>query len=208
MSERAERLTRETILPRMEVNQDRGPIAMKWYAIYTRGGARGVETCAAIAAMEAGVFARVPKIRGYELRNGKRKEKQQAILPGYVLIETPNIGRAMKRLRTYDRFSRYAVDIAGEITAEEMLMLERIEAIGTGAVELIEPGTIKIGEMIEIKDGPLAGQTFAFSCWKKQRGTWRMVVTMKALGRVVSVTIDRDAAQRVRKAAADRRAKG
>lgn len=194
---------------------------LNWYAIYTRGGQRGVTRCARLAddeiaadpvekaaaliAMREGTFARVPMLRGFEWRKGRKVEKFEPILPGYVLIQTSDIRRTMRRLLSRPDFARYAVDVAGLVTPKEMSLIDVIEAIGTGVGDVVKPGTVAPGDMFEIKAGPLAGQTVAFARWGRQRGTWRMVVKTGATGLLSSVTIDPETAQRVRKIAADRR---
>lgn len=171
---------------------------MSWYAIQVIGGMRGAKRVANAAhRVPLDVFARVPLI----------SETQRPILPGYVLIKTPTITPVMGALWNSEA-ARYLVSVpagrkifsgaAGMVSADELRAIEVVEKHGIAEVLMVTPDKVPVGREVEITKGSFAGVRARLAVWEgsEEKG-WRMVVELKALGRVLLVPMNPALAKQV-----------
>ncbi len=164
----------------------------RWYVIHTYSGyeesvVKNLKQRAESFGMEEKIFeVIVPREKKIRIKNGKRKEIEEKLYPGYVLVEmivtdeswyvvrnTPNVTGFVGAGVTPVPLSQKEVDV----------LMGRIKQ-GIPEVEM----NIEEGDAVKITDGPFKDFDGKVSQVDKERGKLKVLVNM--FGRDTSVELD------------------
>lgn len=163
-----------------------------WYAIHTYSGyedavARALEQRIESLGMEDKIFqVIVPKEKRIQVRGGKRKIVEERIYPGYVLVEMVVTDDSWYVVRNTPRVTGFvgAGTTPTPIAKEEVdTLLKRI-----GVEEPEYKVDVKVGEAVQIADGPFKGFDGKVSEVDEARGKIKVLVNM--FGRDTPVELD------------------
>lgn len=164
----------------------------QWYAIHTYSGyeekvAESIRQRAASMDMADKIFqVLVPKEKQIEIKNGKRKVVEKRIFQGYVLVQMKMSEDAWYIVRNTPNVTGF-VGTGTEPTPVSNDEMEKIMK-RMGKEEPKHKIDFKIGEVVNITDGPFKGFDGSISEIDPQKGKLKVLVNM--FGRETPVELD------------------
>jgi transcriptional antiterminator NusG len=164
----------------------------QWYAIHTYSGyeekvAESIRQRAASLDMADKIYqVLVPKEKQIEIKNGKRKVVEKRIFQGYVLVEMKMSEDAWYIVRNTPNVTGF-VGTGTEPTPVSADEMEKIMK-RMGKEEPKHKIDHKIGEVVNITDGPFKGFDGSVSEIDQQKGKLKVLVNM--FGRETPVELD------------------
>jgi transcription termination/antitermination protein NusG len=174
-------------MSRQEVTEER-----KWYVIHTYSGyeeavAKNLKQRVESFKMEDNIFeVIVPREKKIRIRDGKRKEVEEKLYPGYVLVQmivtdeswyvvrnTPNVSGFVGAGVTPVPLSEKEVDVLMKRVKQEVPQFKI---------------NVEEGDVVKITDGPFKDFDGKVSEVDKERGKVKVLVNM--FGRDTSVELD------------------
>lgn len=163
-----------------------------WYAIHTYSGyeekvAESIRQRADSLDMKDKIFqALVPKEKMIEVKNGKRKVVEKRIFQGYVLVQMKMSEDAWYIVRNTPSVTGFV----GSGTEPTPVSDEEIEKImkRMGREEPKHKIDYKVGDVVNITDGPFKGFDGAINEIDTQKGKLKVLVNM--FGRETPVELD------------------
>ena len=128
----------------------------------------------------------VPKEKQIEVKNGKRKVVSKKIFPGYVFVELKLTEDAWYVVRNTQGVTGFVGSGLGPTPASEADMANIIKRMGADDVK--HQIDYKVGEIINIIDGPFKGFDGSISEVDDKNGKLKVMVSM--FGRETSVELD------------------
>lgn len=163
-----------------------------WYAIHTYSGyeekvAESIRQRAASLDMKDKIFnVLVPKEKMIEIKNGKRKVVEKRIFQGYVLVEMKLSEDAWYIVRNTPNVTGFVgtgID-PSPISNEEMEKINK----RMGLKEPKHKMDYKVGEVVNIIDGPFKGFDGSINEVDETKGKLKVLVSM--FGRETPVELD------------------
>jgi transcriptional antiterminator NusG len=164
----------------------------QWYAIHTYSGyeekvAESIRQRAASLDMADKIFqVLVPKEKMIEVKNGKRKVVEKRIFQGYVLVQMKLTEDAWYIVRNTPSVTGF-VGSGSEPTPIGHDEIEKIMK-RMGRAEPKHRIDLKIGDVINITDGPFKGFDGSINEIDEQKGKLKVLVNM--FGRETPVELD------------------
>ena len=163
-----------------------------WYAIHTYSGyeekvKQSITQRAESLDMQDKIFqVLVPKEKMIEVKNGKRKVVEKKIFQGYVLVEMKITDDAWYVVRNTPNVTGFV----GTGTDPTPVSQEEIEKIlkRMGREEPKHKINYKVGEVVNIIDGPFKGFDGTINDIDEQKGKLKVLVNM--FGRETPVELD------------------
>lgn len=131
----------------------------------------------------------IPTEKVYQLRNGKKINKERIYLPGYVLLEAALVGEIAHVIKNIPNVIGFLVNEKGDplpLRASEVnRILGKVDELSGGDEKLDVP--YFVGETVKITDGPftnMAGVIEEVNAEKK-----KLKVTVKIFGRKTPVEL-------------------
>jgi len=174
-------------MPKQQISEERN-----WYVLHTYSGyedavARALKQRVESLGMEDKIFnVIVPKEKKIKIKNGKRKEIEEKIYPGYVLVEMIVTDDSWYVVRNTPNVTGFvgAGTTPVPVEAKEIDSLKkRIE--GEEPQYKIE---VEVGELVKITDGPFKDFDGKVSEVDQERGKVKVLVNM--FGRDTPVELD------------------
>ncbi len=165
-----------------------------WYAVHTYSGyedavARYLKQRVDSLEMNDKVFdIIVPKEKRIKIKNGKRKEEEEKIFPGYVLVDMIMSEDSWYVVRNTPRVMGF---VGADPTQPSPLSKEEVELLlakmkgEQGKKFKIE---FQVGEMVKITDGPFKDQDGKISVIDEEHA--RVKVLVPIFGRETAVELD------------------
>ncbi|MDP3995792.1 MAG: transcription termination/antitermination protein NusG [bacterium] len=174
-------------MPKQQISEERN-----WYVLHTYSGyedavARALKQRVESLGMEDKIFnVIVPKEKKIKIKNGKRKQVEEKIYPGYVLVEMIVTDDSWYVVRNTPNVTGFvgAGTTPVPVEAKEIDSLKkRIE--GDEPQYKIE---VEVGELVKITDGPFKDFDGKVSEVDQERGKVKVLVNM--FGRDTPVELD------------------
>jgi transcription termination/antitermination protein NusG len=174
-------------MPKQQIGEERN-----WYVLHTYSGyedavARALKQRVESLGMEDKIFnVIVPKEKKIKIKNGKRKQIEEKIYPGYVLVEMIVTDDSWYVVRNTPNVTGFvgAGTTPVPVEAKEINNLKkRME--GEEPQYKIE---VKIGELVKITDGPFKDFDGKVAEIDQERGKVKVLVNM--FGRDTPVELD------------------
>jgi transcriptional antiterminator NusG len=174
-------------MPKQQIGEERN-----WYVLHTYSGyedavARALKQRVESLGMEDKIFnVIVPKEKKIKIKNGKRKQIEEKIYPGYVLVEMIVTDDSWYVVRNTPNVTGFvgAGTTPVPVEAKEINNLKkRME--GEEPQYKIE---VKIGELVKITDGPFKDFDGKVAEIDQERGKVKVLVSM--FGRDTPVELD------------------
>lgn len=176
-------------------------MARAWYVLHTYSGFELKIEKTILMMMEAGEFdnavldVKVPSERVAEVKDGKRRERTQRVLPGYILIEMDlplgwkNVCTKIRKIQGVTGFVGTAPDARpNPIAAEEARsLLQRMGEI-KGDVSVRPKQNYSVGEQVRIIGGPF--DTFTGTVEEVYNEKSRLKVMVGIFGRNTPVEVE------------------
>lgn len=166
-----------------------------WYAIHTYSGyedavARYLKQRVDSLEMKDKIFnIVVPKEKKIKIKNGKRKETEEKIYPGYVLVDMVMDENSWYIVRNTPRVTGF---VGADTTEPTPLSKEEIDFLlskmGAGEGESKFTIDYKVGEVVQISDGPFKGYEGKISGIDEEAGKVKVMVPI--FGRETEVELD------------------
>ena len=174
------------------MSRNRYDSARRWYAIHTYSGyeekvAESIRQRTESLEMQDKIFqVLVPKEKMIEVKNGKRKVVEKKIFQGYVLVEMKITEDAWYIVRNTPGVTGFV----GAGTDPTPVSQDEIEKIlkRMGKKEPKHKIDYKIGEVVNITDGPFKGFDGTINDIDQQKGKLKVLVNM--FGRETPVELD------------------
>lgn len=172
--------------------QNRYNSTRQWYAIHTYSGyeekvADSIRQRINAVDMANEIFdVMVPKEKQIEIKNGKRKIVEKKIFQGYVLVEMKLTDATWYIVRNTPGVTGF-VGSGTTPTAVSEAEISKIKK-RMGVEEPKHQIDLKVGEVVNITDGPFKGFDGAVSEIDTQKGKIRVMVSM--FGRDTPVELD------------------
>ncbi len=164
----------------------------QWYAIHTYSGyeekvAESIRQRAESLDMKDKIFeALVPKEKQIEIKNGKRRVVEKRIFQGYVLVEMKMSEDAWYIVRNTPSVTGF-VGSGTEPTPVDPDEIEKIQK-RMGLEQPKHKIDYRIGEVVNITDGPFKGFDGSINEIDPQKGKLKVLVNM--FGRETPVELD------------------
>lgn len=164
----------------------------KWYAIHTYSGyeekvAESIRQRADTLNMKDKIFeVLVPKEKMIEIKNGKRRVVEKKIFQGYVLVEMKLSDDAWYIVRNTPSVTGF-VGSGSEPSPVEMEEIEKIQK-RMGLEQPKHKIDYKVGEVVNIIDGPFKGFDGTINDIDLQKGKLKVLVSM--FGRETPIELD------------------
>ena len=167
--------------------------ARHWYAIHTYSGyedavVRYLNQRVDSLAMHDKIFAViVPKEKKIKIKNGKRREVEEKIYPGYVLVDMVLTEDSWYVVRNTPRVTGF---VGADSTTPTPLSKEEIDFILSKAGDH-EPKfkvDIRVGEVVKIADGPFKDYEGKVAEVDEEKGKIKVMVPL--FGRDTAVELD------------------
>jgi transcriptional antiterminator NusG len=176
----------------MSKSNNRYDETKQWYAIHTYAGyeekvAESIRQRADSLDMKSKIFqVLVPKEKMIEIKNGKRKVVEKKIFQGYVLVEMKLTEDAWYNVRNTPSVTGFV----GSGTEPTPVSDEEIEKIQKrmGLEQPKHKIDFKVGEVVNIIDGPFKGFDGSINDIDPQKGKLKVLVNM--FGRETPVELD------------------
>ena len=168
------------------------PQEKKWYVIHTYSGyedavAKNLKQRIESLGMEDKIFSViVPKEKKIKIKNGKRKEVEEKIYPGYVLVEMVVTDDSWYVVRNTPNVTGFvgAGTTPVPISKEEIEILEKRMGKESPQYKI----DVKAGDTVKIIDGPFKDFDGKVSEIDQERGKVKVLLNM--FGRDTSVELD------------------
>lgn len=130
----------------------------------------------------------VPKEKQVEVKNGKKRVVNKRIFPGYVFIQMVMLEETWFAVRNTPGVTGFASAVSGQ--DPQPVPIEEVERITKRMEADITQHKVehKVGDVININDGPFKGFDGAISEIDSQKGKLKVMVNM--FGRETPVEID------------------
>ena len=163
-----------------------------WYVLHTYSGyedavARNLKQRIESLDMEDKIFnVLVPKEKKIRIKNGKRKEVEEKIYPGYVLVEMIVTDDSWYVVRNTPRVTGFigSGTMPIPVSAEEMKDLQK----RMGATDQKYTIEFSVGDPVKIIDGPFKDFDGKVSAVDEERGKVKVMISM--FGRETAVELD------------------
>jgi transcriptional antiterminator NusG len=173
-------------------NKKRYDSTRQWYAVHTYSGyeekvAESIEQRVESVDMADKIFGvMVPKEKMIEIKNGKRKVVEKKIFQGYVLVDMKMTEDAWYIVRNTPGVTGFV----GTGTDPTPVSEDEIKKIKKrmGVEDPKHQIDFKVGEIVNITDGPFKGFDGAVSEIDTQKGKLKVMVSM--FGRETPVELD------------------
>ncbi|MEK7657811.1 MAG: transcription termination/antitermination protein NusG [Patescibacteria group bacterium] len=171
-----------------------------WYAVHTYAGyedavCRYLKQRIEALDMKDRIFnVIVPKERKIKIKNGKRKEEEEKIYPGYVLVDMLMSEDSWYVVRNTPRVTGF---VGADSTEPTPLSKEEVEAI-TARMTAEGPKfkvEYSVGETVKIIDGPFKEYEGKISNVDEEHGKIKVMVSI--FGRETAVELDSLQAQKI-----------
>ena len=168
-------------------------IERHWYAVHTYSGyedavARYLKQRVDSLEMHDKIFnIIVPKERKIKIKNGRRKETEEKIYPGYVLVDMLMSEDSWYVVRNTPRVTGF---VGADTTEPTPLSKEEVDAIMTRMTGE-EPEfkmEYQVGETVKITDGPFKDYEGKISAIEEEYGKIKVMVPI--FGRETAVELD------------------
>jgi transcriptional antiterminator NusG len=174
-------------MPKQQISEERN-----WYVLHTYSGyedavARALKQRVESLGMEDKIFnVIVPKEKKIKIKNGKRKQIEEKIYPGYVLVEMIVTDDSWYVVRNTPNVTGFvgAGTTPVPVEAAEINSLKK-------RIEEEEPQykiEVKVGELVKITDGPFKEFDGKVSEIDQERGKVKVLVNM--FGRDTPIELD------------------
>jgi transcriptional antiterminator NusG len=164
----------------------------RWYVIHTYSGyeesvVKNLKQRAESFGMEDKIFeVIVPREKKIRIKNGKRKEIEEKLYPGYVLIEMIVTDESWYVVRNTPNVTGF---VGAGVTPVPLSQKEVDVLMGRIKKEISEVEmNIEEGDAVKITDGPFKDFDGKVSQLDKERGKLKVLVNM--FGRDTSVELD------------------
>ena len=174
-------------MPKQQISEERN-----WYVLHTYSGyedavARALKQRVESLGMEDKIFnVMVPKEKKIKIKNGKRKQIEEKIYPGYVLVEmivTDDSWYVVRNTPNVTGFVGAGTTPVPVETKEIDSLKKRIEA-GEPQYKI----EVRAGELVKITDGPFKDFDGKVAEVDQERGKIKVLVNM--FGRDTPVELD------------------
>jgi len=174
-------------MPKQQISEERN-----WYVLHTYSGyedavARALKQRVESLGMEDKIFnVIVPKEKKIKIKNGKRKQIEEKIYPGYVLVEmivTDDSWYVVRNTPNVTGFVGAGTTPVPVETKEIDSLKKRIEA-GEPQYKI----EVRAGELVKITDGPFKDFDGKVAEVDQERGKIKVLVNM--FGRDTPVELD------------------
>lgn len=163
-----------------------------WYAIHTYSGyeekvADSIKQRSDSLDMSDKIFdALVPKEKQIEIKNGKRKVVEKRIFQGYVLVQMKMTEDAWYIVRNTPNVTGFVGSgvVPTPVSEDEMKKIQRRMGVEDPKHKI----DFKVGEVVNIVDGPFKGFDGAINEIDSQKGKIKVLVNM--FGRETPVELD------------------
>ncbi len=174
-------------MARQEVTQEK-----RWYVIHTYSGyeeavAKNLKQRIESFKMEDKIFeVIVPKEKKIKIRDGKRKEVEEKLYPGYVLVQMIVTDESWYVVRNTPNVSGFV----GAGVTPVPLSKEEVDVLMKRVTQDVPQFKINVekGDMVKITDGPFKDFDGKVSEVDKEKGKVKVLVNM--FGRDTSVELD------------------
>ena len=174
-------------MPKQQTTQERN-----WYVLHTYSGyedavAKSLKQRIDSLGMEDKIFnVLVPKEKKIKIKNGKRKQVEEKIYPGYVLVEMIVTDDSWYVVRNTPNVTGFV----GAGTTPVPVSLKEIESLKQriGGEEPQYKIEVKVGDLVKITDGPFKDFDGKVSETDEERGKVKILVNM--FGRDTPVELD------------------
>lgn len=172
-----------------------------WYAVHTYSGyedavARYLKQRVDSLEMHDKIFSIiVPKEKKIKIKNGRRKEVEEKIYPGYVLVDMVMSEDSWYVVRNTPRVTGF---VGADTTEPTPLSKEEIDFLLSrikGGEEKKFAIEYRAGELIQIVDGPFKGYEGKISEIDEEHGKLKVMISI--FGRDTSVELDSLQVQKV-----------
>jgi transcription termination/antitermination protein NusG len=164
----------------------------RWYVIHTYSGyeesvVKNLKQRAESFGMEDKIFeVIVPREKKIRIKNGKRKEIEEKLYPGYVLVEMIVTDESWYVVRNTPNVTGF---VGAGVTPVPLSQKEVDVLMGRIKQEITEVEmNIEEGDVVKITDGPFKDFDGKVSQVDKERGKLKVLVNM--FGRDTSVELD------------------
>jgi len=174
-------------MPKQQIGEERN-----WYVLHTYSGyedavARALKQRVESLGMEDKIFnVIVPKEKKIKIKNGKRKQIEEKIYPGYVLVEMIVTDDSWYVVRNTPNVTGFV----GAGTTPVPVETKEIDSLKK-RMEEEEPQykiEVRVGELVKITDGPFKDFDGKISEIDQERGKVKVLVNM--FGRDTPVELD------------------
>ena len=169
------------------------PKERHWYAVHTYSGyedavARYLKQRVESLEMNDKIFnIIVPKETKIKITNGRRKEIEEKVYPGYVLVDMILTDDSWYVVRNTPRVTGF---VGPDNTTPTPLSKEEVDALlaraGDGATKAVLD--IKVGDLVKITDGPFKEYDGKISEVNEEKGSVKVLVPI--FGRDTAVELD------------------
>ncbi len=174
------------------MNKKRYDSSKHWYAIHTYSGyeekvADSIKQRSDSLDMSDKIFdALVPKEKQIEIKNGKRKVVEKRIFQGYVLVQMKMTEDAWYIVRNTPNVTGFVGSgtVPTPVSEDEMQKIQRRMGVEDPKHKI----DFKVGEVVNIIDGPFKGFDGAINEIDLQKGKIKVLVNM--FGRETPVELD------------------
>src|SRR3989344_5695911 len=164
-----------------------------WYAIRTYSGyedavVRYLNQRVESLGMNEKIFqVIVPKEKKIKIKNGKRREVEEKIYPGYVLVDMVMTDDSWYVVRNTPRVTGF---VGADSTEPTPLSKDEIDTLMSrmGEVEAKYSVELKPGEMVKVTDGPFKDYDAKVAEVDEEKGKVKVLVAI--FGRDTSVELD------------------
>ncbi len=166
-----------------------------WYAVHTYSGyedavARYLQQRIESLSMQDKIFSVVvPKEKRIKIKNGKRREVEEKVYPGYVLVDMLLTEDTWYVVRNTPRVTGFVGPDTTKPTplsqAEVEGLMAKMNPTDKGAKFQVE---LKVGEMVKITDGPFKDYDAKVSEIDEEKGKVKVLVAI--FGRDTVVELD------------------
>ena len=132
-----------------------------------------------------GIVSFCPQISVEKLSRGKRIQTQEVLFPGYLFISFDDQTITSTTIRSTRGVSHFVTSSGAPVQVPQQLIDGLKDRVATGAVEA-SPNLPKIGDKLEILEGPFRGLDAIFS---QPDGASRAIVLIKLLNQQVKATL-------------------
>lgn len=169
-----------------------GEFGRNWYAIHTYSGyedavARNLKQRIESLGMEDKIFnVLVPVEKKIQIKNGKRRVKEEKIYPGYVLVDMVVTDDSWYVVRNTPRVTGFVGSgtTPTAISPEEIAMLEKRMGVEEPKFKI----DVQKGDTVKIADGPFKDFDGKVSDIDEERGKIKVLVNL--FGRDTPVELD------------------
>ena len=186
-----------------EVNTSMPPALKEWYALHVTAGyekhARDSLQERIERADMSSIFGEIllPTEKRLEIRRGQKKELEEKMFPGYLIIEMqmcPEAWHLVRNTRWVNGFIGGSPDHPRALSADEIQGIrDRIGSAGEKTAAL--RAKFIAGEQVRIKDGPFSDFNGTVESVNTERE--RLIVSVMVFGRSTPVELDFEQAEKI-----------